>query len=79
VPPSVSQPPPQPQPSPPQPHAAAAAWQLGMWMEFGRLDEQVLQDGEWQQQQECCGGGGDEEHEKQKQPQLRCGGARPAR
>jgi hypothetical protein len=33
------------------------------------VDEQVLQDGEWQQQQqECGGGGGDEEHEKQEQP-----------
>jgi len=50
VPPSVSQPPPPPQPSPPQPHAAAAAWQLGMWVELGRVDERVLQDGEWQQQ-----------------------------
>ena len=30
------------------------------------MDEQVLQDGEWQQQQ-CDGGGGDEEHEKQEQ------------
>jgi hypothetical protein len=64
----VSQPPPPPQPSPPQPHAAAAAWQLGMWMELGRVDERVLQDGEWQQQQECCGGGGGEEHEEQEQP-----------
>jgi hypothetical protein len=51
-----------------------------MWMELGRVDEQVLQDGEWQQQQECCGGGGDEEYEKQKQPQLRRrGGAGLAR
>ena len=39
-----------------------------MWMELGRVDERVLQDGEWQQQQECCGGGGDEEHEEQEQP-----------
>ena len=37
-------------------------------MELGRVDERVLQDGEWQQQQECCGGGGDEEHEEQEQP-----------
>ena len=62
----MSQPPPPPQPSPPQPHAAAAAWQLGMWMELGRVDERVLQDGEWQQ--EWCGGGGGEEHEEQEQP-----------
>ena len=38
-------------------------------VELGRVDEQVLQDGEWQQQQqECGGGGGDEEHEKQERP-----------
>ena len=39
-------------------------------IELGRVDEQVLQDGEWQQQQqeECGGGGGEEEHEKQEQP-----------
>jgi len=35
-------------------------------IELGRVDEQVLQDGEWQQQ-ECGGGGGDEEHEEQEQ------------
>jgi len=38
-------------------------------IELGRVDEQVLQDGEWQQQQQGCGGGGgDEEHEEQEQP-----------
>jgi hypothetical protein len=47
-------------------------------VELGRVDEQVLQDGEWQQQQqECGGGGGDEEHEKQEQPSSGAeGGAR---
>ena len=36
------------------------------YVELGRVDEQLLQDGEWQQQQQACGGGGgeDEEHEK---------------
>jgi hypothetical protein len=35
-------------------------------IELGRVNEQVLQDDEWQQkQQECSGGGGDEEHEEQ--------------
>ena len=38
-------------------------------IELGRVDEQVLQDGEWQQQQQQCDGGGDdEEHEEQEQP-----------
>jgi len=32
-------------------------------IEFGRVDEHLLQDGEWQQQQGCGGSGGDEEHE----------------
>ena len=35
-------------------------------IELGRVDEQVLQDGEWQQ--ECGSGGGDEDYEKQEQP-----------
>ena len=39
-------------------------------VELGRVDEPVLQDGEWQQQQqEVRGGGGDdEEHEEEEQP-----------
>jgi hypothetical protein len=40
-------------------------------IEFGRVDEHLLQDGEWQQQQGCGGSGGDEEHE----PWPRRGGA----
>ena len=46
------------------------AGQTAGHVELGRVDEQVLQDGEWQQQQqqECGGGGGDEEHEKQERP-----------
>jgi hypothetical protein len=39
-------------------------------VELGRVDEPVLQDGEWQQQQQDVrgGGGGDEEHEEEEQP-----------
>jgi len=39
-------------------------------IELGRVDEQVLQDGEWQQQ-ECGGGGGDEEHEEHEEQEQR--------
>ena len=39
-------------------------------VELGRVDEPVLQDGEWQQQQQDVrgGGGDDEEHEEEEQP-----------
>ena len=39
-------------------------------VELGRVDEQVLQDGEWQQQQQLVrgGGGDDEEDEDEEQP-----------
>jgi hypothetical protein len=46
-------------------------------IEFGRVDEHLLQDGEWQQQQGCGGSGGDEEHDPGRGGVARRGGMFP--